>query len=98
MMYAVIKRDGTFAGRPCDTIEAARELACQESGRRVYALTENRDTETINSVLESFEKVEKGIECPTYDYECPYCDEWGRCELENPQEECESMNTEYFMD
>ena len=64
MMYAVIKRDGTFVGRCCETIEAARELACQESGRRVYVLTENRDTETINSVLESFEEVE--MECDAF--------------------------------
>ena len=95
MMYAVIKKDGTFAGRCCETIEAARELACQESGRRVYALIEDNDTTIINSVLESSEKV---FECPVYDYGCPYCDEYGYCELENPQEECESMNTEYFMD
>lgn len=64
MMYAVINRDGTFAGCCCETIEAARELACQESGRRVYALTENRDTEIINSVLESFEEVE--MECDAF--------------------------------
>lgn len=93
MMYAIVKKDGTFAGRCCETIEAARELACQESGRRVYALIENEDSAIINSVLESFEKV---VECPVYDTECPYCDKRGYCELENPQEECEEMNSMYF--
>ena len=91
MMYAVVKRDGTFAGHCCGTIEAARELACQESGRRVYMLTENRDTETINSVLESFEKVEtETVECPTMEYDCPYYKR-GLCTLENAEMECDAF-------
>lgn len=91
-MYAVIEKDGTFAGKCCETIDEAGELACQKSGRRVYALIEDRDTEIINSVIDSFEKV---IECPIYNYNCPYCDEKGFCDLENPQEKCnlyDSMN------
>ncbi len=90
MMYVVINRDGTFAGRCCETIDAARELACQESGRRVYILTESRDTETINSVLESFEEVEKTIECPTMEYDCPYYKR-GLCTLENAEMECDAF-------
>jgi transposase len=93
MMYAVVKRDGTFAGRCCETIEAARELACQESGRRVYALTENRDTETINSVLESFESMLESIECPTMEYDCPYYKR-GLCTLENAEMECDAFYSE----
>ena len=93
MRYVVVKRDGTFAGCCCETIEAARELACQESGRRVYVLTEDRDTETINSVLESFEEVEKTIECPTMEYGCPYYKR-GLCTLENAEMECDAFYSE----
>ena len=33
----------------------------------------------------------KKEKCPAYDYECPYCDEWGYCELENPETECDDF-------
>lgn len=32
----------------------------------------------------------KKIECPVYDYECPYFKS-GYCELENPKDECDAF-------
>lgn len=55
MMYAVINSDGTYAGRPCDTNEAAFELASQQSGRRVYVLETDVSSSISNSLLETFE-------------------------------------------
>lgn len=110
MIYAVIKEDGTFVGRCCETIEEAREIAYQESGRRVFALAEDKDTKVVNSVLDFSEKEDAPKnpvncycddeghilhKCPAYDYECYYCDEYGYCELENPKEECEEYNEFY---
>lgn len=37
-LYAVIKEDGTFAGRPCVSLEEARELANQHEGSHIYYL------------------------------------------------------------
>ena len=55
MMYAVINSDGTYAGRPCDTDEAAFELASQQPGRRVYVLETDISSSISNSLLETFE-------------------------------------------
>ena len=33
----------------------------------------------------------KKEKCPVYDYECPYCDERGFCELKNPETECDDF-------
>ena len=37
-LYAVIKEDGTFAGKPCTSLEEARELANQHEGSNIYYL------------------------------------------------------------
>lgn len=37
-LFAVIKNDGTFAGRPCLTLEEARELANQHEESKIYLL------------------------------------------------------------
>ena len=37
-LYAVIKDDGTFAGRPCVTHEEATELHRQHEGSKIYEL------------------------------------------------------------
>lgn len=37
-LWAVIKKDGSFAGVPCTSSEEARELANQHEGSHVYYL------------------------------------------------------------
>lgn len=37
-LWAVVKNDGTFAGRPCVSWEEARELASQHDGAQIYAM------------------------------------------------------------
>lgn len=37
-LYAVIKDDGSFAGRPCVTLDEARELAKQHENSKIYLL------------------------------------------------------------
>ena len=93
MRYVVIDKYGAFVGYPSEDLNVARILATRKPGRRVYALTENRETETINSVLESFEEVEETIECPTTEYDCPYYKK-GLCTLENAEMECDAFYSE----
>lgn len=37
-LYAVIKDDGSFSGRPCVTLDEARELAKQHENSKIYLL------------------------------------------------------------
>ena len=38
-LWAVVKADGTFAGRPCLTSEEAWELSIQHEGSQIYLMT-----------------------------------------------------------
>lgn len=55
-LYAVIKPDGSFAGRPCLSYEEAQEIANQEDDRHIYKLTfkeslqENSNESSIKDV------------------------------------------------
>lgn len=48
MIWIVINPDGTYAGTPCLTWEAARELVAQRKGRRVFNLDPNEEDVTEN--------------------------------------------------
>lgn len=37
-LYAVVKDDGSFAGRPCISWEEARELQAQHEGSKIFEL------------------------------------------------------------
>ncbi len=37
-LYAVVKKDGTFAGIPCLSYEEARELSCQHEDSWIYCM------------------------------------------------------------
>lgn len=37
-LYAVVKDDGSFAGRPCISLEEARELQVQHEGSKIFEL------------------------------------------------------------
>jgi hypothetical protein len=37
-LYAVIKEDGSFAGRPCVSLDEAKELSNQHEGSKIYLL------------------------------------------------------------
>lgn len=106
MMYVVIDKCGVFVGYPSEDLNVARALALRKPGRRVYILAEDKNTKDINSVCDFHEQEnapknpvncycdgEGRIlqKCPVYDYECYYCDEYGYCELENPETECDDF-------
>lgn len=37
-LYCVVKDDGSFAGRPCVSIEEAIELSGQHEGSKIFAM------------------------------------------------------------
>ena len=55
MRYTVVNADGTYAGRVCDTEEAAFELASQQPGRRIYVLSQTNETTISNGILRTWE-------------------------------------------
>lgn len=44
--WAVVKGDGTFAGVPCASYEAARDLAAQHEGAKIFFLAYEPDEHT----------------------------------------------------
>ena len=76
MTYVVINPDGTYAGVPCETLDEARELAAQKTGRVVGRIVPL--------------PIVKHIHCPVNGYDCPYWKN-GLCELDNPMEECDDF-------
>lgn len=38
-LFAVVKKDGTFAGVPCLSLDEARELTNNHEGSQIYRLT-----------------------------------------------------------
>lgn len=56
-LYAVVKPDGTFAGRPCLSYDEAREMAAQEDDRHIYKLTFEEALQKEDSSESSIEDV-----------------------------------------
>lgn len=68
-LYAVVKDDGSFAGRPCISWEEARELQVQHDGSKIFELKFD------NSNFEDFDEpadLEMGFDpyIGGYSYDC----------------------------
>lgn len=68
-LYAVVKDDGSFAGRPCISWEEARELQAQHDGSKIFELKFD------NSNFEDFDEpadLEMGFDpyIGGYSYDC----------------------------
>ena len=51
-LYCVVKEDGTFAGRPCLTLEEAIELQAQHEGSKIFLLVYDNQN-FANEMVES---------------------------------------------
>lgn len=68
-LYAVVKDDGSFAGRPCISWEEARELQAQHDGSKIFELKfDNSNFEDFNEPAD----LEMGFDpyIGGYSYDC----------------------------
>lgn len=65
--WAVVKKDGTFAGVPCASYNEARDLAAQHEGAKIFFLAYEPDEDDEPDGIDSDEGFDPYIGCFTYD-------------------------------